>query len=88
MQSKLHGNMVHHGIELLLLVSMFFMLAIHKSLLLILIIKNKWGTNSLCCFSLRCTPGCLGCSVIFNTSKEALTQSLLFFATAVWLASL
>ena len=28
MQSKLHGNVVHHGVELLLLVSMLFLLAI------------------------------------------------------------
>ena len=34
MQSELHGNVVHHGAELLLLVSMFFLLAIPKSLLI------------------------------------------------------
>ena len=34
MQSELHGNFVHHGVELLLLVSMLFLLAIHKSLLI------------------------------------------------------
>ena len=33
MHSELHGNVVHHGVELLLLVSMFFLLAIPKSLL-------------------------------------------------------
>ena len=33
MHSKLHGNVVHHGGELLLLVSMLFLLAIPKSLL-------------------------------------------------------
>ena len=33
MQSELHSNVVHHGVELLLLVSMLFLLAIPKSLL-------------------------------------------------------
>ena len=33
MHSELHGNVVHHGVELLLLVSMLFLLAIPKSLL-------------------------------------------------------
>ena len=33
MHSKLHGNVVHHGVELLLLVSMIFLLAIPKSFL-------------------------------------------------------
>ena len=31
MQSELHGNVVYHGVELLLLVSMLFPLAIPKS---------------------------------------------------------
>ena len=35
MQSKLHGNVVHHGVQLLLLVSMLFLLAIPKSLLIL-----------------------------------------------------
>ena len=35
MHSELHGNVVHHGIELLLLVSMLFLLAIPKSLLIL-----------------------------------------------------
>ena len=35
MQSKLHGNVVHHGVELLLLVSMLFLLAIPKSRLIL-----------------------------------------------------
>ena len=35
MQSELHGNVVHHGVELLLLVSMLFLLAIPKSLLIL-----------------------------------------------------
>ena len=34
MHSELHGNVVHHGVELLLLVSMLFLLAIPKSLAL------------------------------------------------------
>ena len=34
MQSELHGNVVHHGVEVLLLVSMLFLLAIPKSLLM------------------------------------------------------
>ena len=34
MQSELHRNVVHHGVELLLLVSMPFLLAISKSLIL------------------------------------------------------
>ena len=33
MQSKLHGIVVYHGVELRLLVSMLFLLAIPKSLL-------------------------------------------------------
>ena len=35
MRSELHGNVVHHGVELLLLVSMLFLLAIPKSLLIL-----------------------------------------------------
>ena len=35
MQSKLHRNVVHHGVELLLLVSMLFLLTIPKSLLIL-----------------------------------------------------
>ena len=31
MQSEHHGNVVHHGVELLLLVSMLFLLVIAKS---------------------------------------------------------
>ena len=33
--SELHSNVVHHGVELLLLVSMHFLLAIPKSLLIL-----------------------------------------------------
>ena len=32
MHSELHGNVVHHGVELLLLVSMLFLLAFPKFL--------------------------------------------------------
>ena len=35
MHGKLKGNVVHHGFELLLLVSMLFLLAIPKSLLIL-----------------------------------------------------
>ena len=35
MQSELHGNVVHHGVELLLFVSILFLLAIPKSLLIL-----------------------------------------------------
>ena len=35
MHSELQGNVVHHGVELLLLVSMLFLLAIPKSLLIL-----------------------------------------------------
>ena len=35
MQSELHGNVVHHGVEVLLLVSMLFLLAIPKSLIIL-----------------------------------------------------
>ena len=35
MHSELHGNVVHHGVELLLLVSMLFLLAIPKFLLIL-----------------------------------------------------
>ena len=35
MHSEHHGNVVHHGVELLLLVSMLFLLAIPKSLLIL-----------------------------------------------------
>ena len=35
MQTKLHWNVVYHGVELPLLVSMLFLLAIHKSLLIL-----------------------------------------------------
>ena len=34
MQSELHENVVHHGVEVLLLVSMLFLLAISKSCLI------------------------------------------------------
>ena len=33
MQSELHGNLVHHGVDVLLLVSMLFPLAIPNFLL-------------------------------------------------------
>ena len=36
MLSDLHGNVVHHGVELMLLVSMLFLLAIPKSLLILM----------------------------------------------------
>ena len=35
MHSELQGNVIHHGVELLLLVSMLFLLAIPKSLLIL-----------------------------------------------------
>ena len=35
MHSELHGNLVHYDVELLLLVSMLFLLAIPKSLLIL-----------------------------------------------------
>ena len=35
MQSELHGNVAHRGVEVLLLVSMLFLLAIPKSLLIL-----------------------------------------------------
>ena len=35
MNSELHGNVVSHGVEVLLLVSMLFLLAIPKSLLVL-----------------------------------------------------
>ena len=35
MQSELNINVVHHGVEVLLLVSMLFLLAIPKSLLIL-----------------------------------------------------
>ena len=35
MYNELHGNVVHHGVELLLLVSMLFLLAIPKSFLIL-----------------------------------------------------
>ena len=38
MQSKLHGNVVYHGVELLLLVSMLFC----------------WPFNTLVCICIRC----------------------------------
>ena len=33
--NELHGNVVHHGVELLLLVSILFLLAIPKSLFIL-----------------------------------------------------
>ena len=44
MHSELHGNVVHHGVELLLLVSILFLLAIPKSLL---ILKEFLYTSTL-----------------------------------------
>ena len=55
MQSKLHGNVVHHGVELLLLVSMLFLLAIPKSLL---ILKEFLYTSII-----SCSPSCL-CPIV------------------------
>ena len=46
MHSKIHGNVVHHDVELLLLASMPFLLAIPKSLL---ILKEFLYTSSLAC---------------------------------------
>ena len=43
MHNELHGNVVHHGVELLLRVSMLFLLAIPKS---ILILKEVLYTSS------------------------------------------
>ena len=37
MHSELHGNVAHHGAEFLLLVSMLFLLAFPKSLLIALV---------------------------------------------------
>ena len=51
MQSKLHGNVVHHGVELLLLVSMLFLLAIPKSLL---ILKEFLYTCTIYCTVMYC----------------------------------
>ena len=45
MQSELHGNVVHHGVAVLLLVSMLFLLIIPKSLL---ILKEFWYTSYKC----------------------------------------
>ena len=45
MQSELHGNVVHHGVEVLLFVSMLFLLAIPKSL----INSRAWNLNTLVC---------------------------------------
>ena len=39
MQGELHGNLAYHGVELLVLVSMLFLLAIPRS---ILILKEFW----------------------------------------------
>ena len=44
MHSKLHGNVVHHDVELLLLVPMIFLLAIPKSPL---ILKEFLYTNNM-----------------------------------------
>ena len=35
MQGELHGNVAYHGVELLVLVSMLFLLAIPKSILIL-----------------------------------------------------
>ena len=53
MHSKLHGNVVHHGVELLLLVSILFLLAIPKSLL---ILKEFLDTSNI---RLYCMHGCI-----------------------------
>ena len=36
MHSELYSNVIHHGVEVLLLVSMLFLLAIPKSLLILI----------------------------------------------------
>ena len=36
MQGELHGNVAYHGVELLLHVSMLFLLAISKSLIILM----------------------------------------------------
>ena len=53
MQSELHGNVAHRGLEVLLLVSMLFLLAIPKSLLILkefLYTSNTYDNyyNNLC----------------------------------------
>ena len=45
MHSELHGSVVHHGVKLLLFVSMLFLLAIPKSLL---ILKEFLYTMHVC----------------------------------------
>ena len=56
MHSELHGNVVHHGVELLLLVSMLFLLAIPKSLL---ILKEFLNTSCItaCPVQVQLTQG-------------------------------
>ena len=46
MQSELHGNVAHHGVEVLLLVSMLFLLAISKFLV---ILKEFLYTSIIYC---------------------------------------
>ena len=41
MQSVIHENVVYHGVEVLLLVSMFFLLAIPKSFILVVTLCAK-----------------------------------------------
>ena len=52
MQGELHGNVVYHGVELLVLVSMLFLLAIPKSILFL----KEFLYTSICVSSLAFTP--------------------------------
>ena len=71
MQSELHGNVVHHGVEVLLLVSMLFLLAIPKSLLIqrnfcTLVIHTAWSGHA----KHPAISGQLTDSVMTNTSHD------------------
>ena len=56
MQSELNGNVAHRGIEVLLLVSMLFLLAIPKSLL---ILKEFLYTSLLSISGVYCNLHCI-----------------------------
>ena len=55
MHSDLHGNVIHHGAELLLLVSMLFLLAIPKSPLIL----KEFLYTSVCRDSVHTAHACV-----------------------------
>ena len=68
MHSELHGNLVHHDVELLLLVSMLFLLAIPTWLMVV--------GHSQCNIPIRHKAGCLQCFTLWSLLEVHLCFSM------------